>query len=41
MMQLYAYTKGDVLPYPEHGFTFVDGIVDSFVSNMPDDWDYG
>ncbi|KAJ3536720.1 hypothetical protein NMY22_g5907 [Coprinellus aureogranulatus] len=41
MMQLYAYTQGDVLPFPEHGFTFVDGIVESFTNNMPEDWDYG
>ncbi|KAK7446364.1 hypothetical protein VKT23_014570 [Stygiomarasmius scandens] len=39
--QLYASSSNSQPPYPEDGFTFVDGVANSVISNMPEDWDYG
>ncbi|KAK1223162.1 hypothetical protein PQX77_013967 [Marasmius sp. AFHP31] len=38
--QLYASSSNGQPPYPEDGFTFVDGVVNSIVGSMPSDWDY-
>ncbi|KAL0572838.1 hypothetical protein V5O48_009128 [Marasmius crinis-equi] len=38
--QLYASSSNNQPPYPEEGFTFVDGVVKSVVGSMPSDWDY-
>ncbi|KAL0060092.1 hypothetical protein AAF712_013137 [Marasmius tenuissimus] len=38
--QLYASSSDNQPPYPEEGFTFVDGVVNSIVGSMPNDWDY-
>ncbi|PPQ74535.1 hypothetical protein CVT24_000103 [Panaeolus cyanescens] len=40
-IQFYASSHGNVPPYPEGGFTFLDNIVNSIVKNSPKDWDYG
>ncbi|KAF5342404.1 hypothetical protein D9611_001388 [Ephemerocybe angulata] len=40
-MQLYAYSEGNVPPFPSSGLAFVDGIADSIVKNSPQGWDYG
>ncbi|KAF9254787.1 hypothetical protein L218DRAFT_992166 [Marasmius fiardii PR-910] len=39
-MQFYASSVGNVPPYPEEGYTFLDGVVNSITSKMPDNWDY-
>ncbi|KAK1231407.1 hypothetical protein PQX77_005469 [Marasmius sp. AFHP31] len=39
-MQFYASSPGNQPPYPEEGFTFLDGVVDSITSSMPENWDY-
>ncbi|THV05853.1 hypothetical protein K435DRAFT_789874 [Dendrothele bispora CBS 962.96] len=39
--QPYASSSNALPPYPEEAFGFVDGIVTSVTSNMPDDWNYG
>ncbi|KAK7031100.1 hypothetical protein VNI00_013705 [Paramarasmius palmivorus] len=39
--QLYASSANALPPYPEEGFTFVNGVADSVVNSMPQDWDYG
>ncbi|KAF5390778.1 hypothetical protein D9757_004482 [Collybiopsis confluens] len=39
--QPYASSSNLLPPYPETGFGFVDGIVDSITSNMPRDWEWG
>ncbi|ESK89755.1 glucooligosaccharide oxidase [Moniliophthora roreri MCA 2997] len=39
--QLYASSADAKPPYPDEGFTFVDGVADSVVKSMPADWDYG
>ncbi|KAK1223161.1 hypothetical protein PQX77_013966 [Marasmius sp. AFHP31] len=38
--QLYASSSNYQPPYPDEGFTFVDGAVNSIVGSMPGDWDY-
>ncbi|KAL0057742.1 hypothetical protein AAF712_015607 [Marasmius tenuissimus] len=38
--QLYASSSNNEPPYPEEGFTFVNGAVDSIVKSMPSNWDY-
>ncbi|KAL0057741.1 hypothetical protein AAF712_015606 [Marasmius tenuissimus] len=38
--QLYASSSNNEPPYPEEGFTFVNGAVDSLVKSMPNNWDY-
>ncbi|KAJ7580899.1 hypothetical protein C8J56DRAFT_1103208 [Mycena floridula] len=40
-MQLYASAPNSAPPFPDYGFTFVEGMVSSIVSNMPADWPYG
>ncbi|KAF9482070.1 glucooligosaccharide oxidase [Pholiota conissans] len=40
-IQFYASSKGNVPPYPESGFTFLDHVVNSIVDNSPPNWDYG
>ncbi|KAF5345995.1 hypothetical protein D9758_013863 [Tetrapyrgos nigripes] len=39
--QLYASSANKLPPYPDFGFTFVDGMANSITSNMPDDWAWG
>ncbi|KAG6896003.1 hypothetical protein C0992_010934 [Termitomyces sp. T32_za158] len=39
--QLYASSPGSRPPFPQSGFGFVDGAVNSIVSNSPSDWPYG
>ncbi|KAJ3969658.1 hypothetical protein EV361DRAFT_336682 [Lentinula raphanica] len=39
--QLYASSSNSLPPYPEDGYSFVDGMVDSVTSNMPSSWNYG
>ncbi|KAF8069865.1 glucooligosaccharide oxidase [Lyophyllum atratum] len=39
--QFYASSPGKVPPYPQYGFTFLDGAVYSVVSNSPSNWNYG
>jgi len=40
-LQLYASSPNFQPPYPPSGFTFVDGIVNSIISNSPPNWNYG
>ncbi|KAF9460062.1 glucooligosaccharide oxidase [Collybia nuda] len=40
-IQFYASSPGMQPPYPQYGFTFLDGIVNSITSNSPANWDYG
>ncbi|THH18825.1 hypothetical protein EW146_g2234 [Bondarzewia mesenterica] len=40
-MQLYASAPNFMPPYPDEGFSFLDGIATSILSNSPADWDYG
>ncbi|KIK60129.1 hypothetical protein GYMLUDRAFT_226197 [Collybiopsis luxurians FD-317 M1] len=39
--QPYASSPNLLPPYPDTGFSFVDGMVSSMTSNMPGDWDWG
>lgn len=39
--QFYASSPGEVPPYPQYGFTFLDNAVKAVVSNSPPDWAYG
>ncbi|KAJ3816735.1 glucooligosaccharide oxidase [Lentinula raphanica] len=39
--QPYASSPNLLPPYPDSGFDFVDGMVDSLTSHMPDDWQWG
>ncbi|KAE9389963.1 glucooligosaccharide oxidase [Gymnopus androsaceus JB14] len=39
--QLYASSSNSLPPYPAEGFTFLDGMVSSVTSNMPETWNYG
>ncbi|KAF9269183.1 glucooligosaccharide oxidase [Marasmius fiardii PR-910] len=39
--QLYASSSNKAPPYPNFGFTFVDGMAWSIISKMPKNWDYG
>ncbi|KAG7098044.1 hypothetical protein E1B28_000019 [Marasmius oreades] len=39
-MQFYASSPGNIPPYPNEGFTFLDGVVNSITSGMPEAWDY-
>ncbi|KAK7043874.1 hypothetical protein VNI00_008040 [Paramarasmius palmivorus] len=39
--QLYASSSTAQPPYPESGFTFVDGMASSIISQMPEDWGWG
>ncbi|KAJ7173671.1 glucooligosaccharide oxidase [Mycena filopes] len=40
-MQLYASSSNFEPPYPDVGFTFLDKMVASIISNSPANWDYG
>ncbi|KAJ7132287.1 glucooligosaccharide oxidase [Mycena epipterygia] len=40
-IQLYASSSNSAPPYPAAGFTFLDGMVASIVSNSPSNWSYG
>ncbi|KAJ7460813.1 glucooligosaccharide oxidase [Mycena latifolia] len=40
-MQLYASSSNFAPPYPAAGFTFLDGMVASILSNSPANWSYG
>ncbi|KAF8149355.1 glucooligosaccharide oxidase [Crassisporium funariophilum] len=40
-IQFYSSSVGNVPPYPQAGFTFLDDVVDSIVNNSPRGWDYG
>ncbi|KAF8182596.1 glucooligosaccharide oxidase [Pholiota molesta] len=40
-IQFYASSPGNVPPYPEEGFTYLDNVVNAIVSNSPPNWDYG
>ncbi|KAG7447559.1 glucooligosaccharide oxidase [Guyanagaster necrorhizus] len=40
-VQLYASSSNYEPPYPEDGFTFLDGAADALTSTMGDGWDYG
>ncbi|KAJ6547864.1 hypothetical protein B0H10DRAFT_2243380 [Mycena sp. CBHHK59/15] len=40
-IQLYASSASGSPPYPAAGFTFLDGMVASIVSNSPANWSYG
>ncbi|KAK7031097.1 hypothetical protein VNI00_013701 [Paramarasmius palmivorus] len=39
-MQLYA-SAGEASNFPEDAFTFLDGLVQTMTSAMPNDWNYG
>ncbi|KAJ4464928.1 glucooligosaccharide oxidase [Lentinula aciculospora] len=39
--QPYASSPNLLPPYPNSGFSFVDGMVSSLTSNMPNDWEWG
>jgi len=40
-IQFYASSAGNVPPYPQAGFTFLDDVVNAIINNSPADWDYG
>ncbi|KAK0499698.1 glucooligosaccharide oxidase [Armillaria luteobubalina] len=40
-VQLYASSSNYAPPYPEAGFTFLDGAAEAITSTMGDGWDYG
>ncbi|KAF8196452.1 glucooligosaccharide oxidase [Pholiota molesta] len=40
-IQFYASSPGNVPPYPEEGFTYLDNVVNAIVNNSPPNWDYG
>ncbi|THU98373.1 FAD-binding domain-containing protein [Dendrothele bispora CBS 962.96] len=39
-LQLYASSADRLPPYPSDGFTFVEGMANSIIFNMPDNWDW-
>ncbi|KAF9559241.1 glucooligosaccharide oxidase [Agrocybe pediades] len=39
--QFYTSAHGGVPPFPQDGFTLLDGMVDTIVSNNPQGWEYG
>ncbi|KAG7098105.1 hypothetical protein E1B28_000078 [Marasmius oreades] len=39
-MQIYA-SSGDRTPFPDNGFTFIDGVMNAMTSTMPSSWNYG
>jgi len=41
MFTIQFYTSSGNPPFPDDGFTFLDGMVSSIVNNEPADWDYG
>ncbi|KAJ6581029.1 glucooligosaccharide oxidase [Mycena capillaripes] len=40
-IQLYASSSNSAPPYPADGFSFMDGMAASIVSNSPANWSYG
>ncbi|KAJ6474670.1 glucooligosaccharide oxidase [Mycena vitilis] len=40
-IQMYASSSNAAPPYPADGFSFVDGMAASIVSNSPANWNYG
>ncbi|KAJ7623675.1 glucooligosaccharide oxidase [Roridomyces roridus] len=40
-IQMYASSPSFAPPYPASGFTFLDGMASSIVSNSPSNWSYG
>ncbi|PFH46160.1 Glucooligosaccharide oxidase [Amanita thiersii Skay4041] len=40
-IQFYASSPNWAPPYPSSGFTFLDNMVNSIISNSPADWNYG
>ncbi|KAF9447904.1 Glucooligosaccharide oxidase [Macrolepiota fuliginosa MF-IS2] len=40
LIQFYGNTFSDEPPFPQSGFTFVDGMVESILNNNPTDWSY-
>ncbi|KAF7370993.1 Glucooligosaccharide oxidase [Mycena sanguinolenta] len=40
-IQFYASSEGNSPPYPADGFSFLNGMVSSIVSNSPANWNYG
>ncbi|KAF8149346.1 glucooligosaccharide oxidase [Crassisporium funariophilum] len=40
-IQFYTSAPGGVPPFPQEGFAFLDGMVNSIVNNSPANWDYG
>jgi hypothetical protein len=40
-IQMYASSSNSAPPYPADGFSFMDGMVASIVSNSPTNWSYG
>ncbi|KAF8069864.1 glucooligosaccharide oxidase [Lyophyllum atratum] len=40
-IQFYSSAPNNVPPYPQSGFTFLDGLVNSITSNSPSHWPYG
>ncbi|KAJ7614661.1 glucooligosaccharide oxidase [Mycena polygramma] len=40
-IQMYASSSNAAPPYPADGFTFVDGVAASILSNSPAGWNYG
>ncbi|KIY45646.1 FAD-binding domain-containing protein [Fistulina hepatica ATCC 64428] len=41
VLQLYASSPNYQPPYPDHGLTFLDDMVNAIVLNMPQHWAYG
>ncbi|PPQ73253.1 hypothetical protein CVT24_009968 [Panaeolus cyanescens] len=40
-MQFYTSAPGGLPPFPDDGFTLLDGMVDLIIQNSPKNWDYG
>ncbi|RDB16274.1 putative FAD-linked oxidoreductase YgaK [Hypsizygus marmoreus] len=40
-IQFYASSPGKTPPYPQYGFTFLDGMVKTITFNSPSNWNYG
>ncbi|KAF8956211.1 glucooligosaccharide oxidase [Flammula alnicola] len=40
-IQFYTSARGGVPPFPQEGFTLLDGMVNSLLNNSPSNWDYG
>ncbi|KAF8219076.1 FAD-binding domain-containing protein, partial [Tricholoma matsutake] len=38
---VYASSSNNLPPFPQDGFSFLDGMVNSIVSDSPPNWDYG
>ncbi|KAF9524631.1 glucooligosaccharide oxidase [Crepidotus variabilis] len=41
ILQLYAFTPSKLPPFPQSGFDFVNGVVDSITNNSPPHTDFG